>query len=148
MGLADLAFMRAFTRTKRVDGRPVCRIFLPSDAVGAFKMTEMMANIDGFCYMRTHRPDVEFLYEEGETFEVGGYKHLIDGEDLVIVASGYMVHVAKQALAILEETGGLKASLIDAYSMPLEADEILRIGDDCRGQVLVVEDNYLGGIAD
>ena len=32
--------------------------------------------------------------------------------------------------------------------MPLEADEILRIGDDCRGQILVVEDNYLGGIAD
>ena len=32
--------------------------------------------------------------------------------------------------------------------MPLETDEILRIGDDCRGQILVVEDNYLGGFAD
>lgn len=148
MGLPDLAFMRAFTHSARVDGRPACRVFLPSDAVSAFKLTELMANLNGFCYMRTHRPDVEFLYGEDETFQVGGYKHLIDGEDLAIVASGYMVHVAKQAVAMLDENAGLSASLIDAYSMPLETDEILRIGDDCRGQILVVEDNYIGGIAD
>ena len=58
-----------------------------------------------------------------------------------------MVHVAKKALEILS-AAGLNASLIDAYAMPMETDEILRIGDDCRGQILVVEDNYLGGIAD
>jgi len=149
MGLPDLAFMRAFAHTKRVDGRAACRVFLPSDAVSAFKLTELMANIDGLCYMRTHRPDVAFLYDESETFEVGGFKHLVDGEDLVIVSSGYMVHVCKQAIEILDsEDIGLSASLIDAYSMPLDTDEILRIGDDCRGQILVVEDNYRGGIAD
>jgi transketolase len=72
----------------------------------------------------------------------------VDGEDMAIVASGYMVHVAKQALAILEQTNGITASLIDAYSMPLATEEILRIGDDCNGQILVVEDNYIGGIGD
>ena len=107
-----------------------------------------MANADGMCYMRTHRPDVPIIYDPEETFEFGGFKHLIDGEDLAIVASGYMVHVAKKAVELLEEKAGLSATLIDAYCMPLEADEILRIGDDCRGQILVVEDNYLGGIAD
>ena len=107
-----------------------------------------MANLPGACYMRTHRPDVDFIYDDDETFEVGGFKHLIDGEDVVIVSSGYMVHIAREAVKILEETAGLSASLIDAYSMPLKTDDILRIGDDCRGQILVVEDNYLGGIAD
>jgi transketolase len=97
--------------------------------------------------MRTHRPDVPFIYDEDEEFTVGGYKHLIDGEDIAIVASGYMVHVAKQACEMLESRG-LSASLIDAYSIPLETEEILKIGDDCRGQILVVEDNYVGGIAD
>jgi transketolase len=147
MGLPDLAFMRSFAHSRRVDGAPAIQVFCPSDAVSAFKLTELMANTEGICYLRTHRPDVEFLYEESEEFTAGGFKHLVDGEDLVIVASGYMVHVAKAALAILEEAG-LSASLIDAYSMPLVADEILRIGDDCRGQILVVEDNYLGGFAD
>ncbi|MCD6303817.1 MAG: transketolase [Planctomycetes bacterium] len=148
MGLPDLAFMRAFAHAKRVDGRAACRVMLPCDAVSAFKLTEMMANIDGFCYMRTHRPDVPFVYDEDETFDSTGFKHLVDGEDLAIVASGYMVHVARKALEILEEQAGLSPSLIDVYSLPLETDEILRIGDDCRGQILVVEDNYLGGVAD
>ena len=57
-----------------------------------------------------------------------------------------MVHVALQAAKILEDEAGLSPSIIDAYSMPLATDEILKIGDDCRGQVLVVEDNYAGGI--
>ncbi len=148
MGLTDVAFFRTLARTRRADGAPACRMMLPSDAVSAFKLTELMANIDGMCYMRTHRPDVPFLYDENETFQVGGFKHPIDGEDLTIVAGGYMVHVAKQAVEMLEEQTGLSAGLIDAYSLPLETDEILRIGDDCRGQILVVEDNYVGGIAD
>jgi len=147
MGLPDLAFIRSFAHSLRVDGAPGIRCFQPSDAVSAFKLTELMANTDGLCYMRTHRPDVNFIYDESETFEVGGFKHLLDGEDVAIVASGYMVHIARQAVDLLAEAG-LDASLIDAYSMPLATDEILRIGDDCRGQILVVEDNYIGGIAD
>jgi transketolase len=147
MGLVDLAFMRSFAHSHRVDGAPAIQVFCPSDAVSAFKLTELMANTEGICYLRTHRPDVEFLYEETEEFTPGGFKHLVDGEDLVIAASGYMVHVAKAALALLEEAG-LSASLLDVYSMPLATDEILQIGDDCRGQILVVEDNYLGGFAD
>ncbi|HAU36938.1 MAG TPA: transketolase [Phycisphaerales bacterium] len=148
MALPDLAFFRSFAHARNASGAPSVRVFQPSDAVSAFKITELMANVDGPCYMRTHRPDVAFLYDESEEFIVGGFKHLIDGEDLVLVASGYMVHLAKQACKILEEKGGLSASLIDAYSMPLATDEILQIGDDCRGQILVVEDNYIGGMAD
>ena len=148
MGLPDLAFMRSFARSNRHDGKPAVRVFCPSDAVSTFKLTELMANSDGVCYMRTHRPDVDFLYDENEEFNVGGFKHIIDGQDLVIVASGYMVHVARKAITLLEEQAGLSAGLIDAYSIPLSTDEILHIGDDCRGQILVVEDNYLGGFAD
>ena len=148
MALPDMAFLRAFSRSRRVDRAPAVRVFQPCDAVSAFKLTELMANTDGICYLRTHRPDVDFIYEPTEEFNLAGFKHLVDGEDLCIVASGYMVHVARKALEILDQTAGLSAGLIDAYMLPLEPDEILRIGDDCRGQVLVVEDNYAGGIAD
>ena len=148
MGLPDLAFLRAFAHATRQDGAPAVRVFQPSDAVSAFKLTELMANIDGICYMRTHRPDVPFLYEETEEFTEGGFKHLVDGQDIAIVASGYMVHVARKAIELLEQQSGLTAGLIDAYSMPLHTDDILQIGDDCRGQILVVEDNYIGGFAD
>ena len=148
MGLPDVAFLRALAYSRRVDGQPGAKVFLPSDAVSAYRLTEQMANVNGLCYMRTHRPDVEFIYELTDAFPPGKFKHLEDGEDVAIVASGYMVHVARRACRILEEKGGLRASLIDAYCIPLDCEEILRIGDDCRGQVLVVEDNYLGGVAD
>ncbi|MFP3938472.1 MAG: transketolase [Phycisphaerae bacterium] len=148
MGLPDLAYMRAFAHAGRQDGAPAMRVMLPSDAVSAFKLTELMANVDGLCYMRTHRPDVPIIYDENEQFTEGGFKHLIDGEDLCVVASGYMVHEARKAVELLEEKAGLSAGLIDAYSLPLNTEEILRIGDDCRGQILVVEDNYVGGVGD
>ena len=147
MGLCDLAFMRSFAHARRIDGQPAIRVFQPSDAVSTLKLTEQMMNLDGMCYMRTHRPDVPILYGEDEEFSLDGFKHLIDGEDVAIVASGYMVHVAKQAIDILE-TDALSASLIDVYAMPLATEEILQIGDDCRGQILVLEDNFTGGFGD
>ena len=151
MGVTDLAFFRALCHSQRNDGSPACRMFLPSDAVSAFKLTELMANIEGLCYMRTHRPDVPIIYDENESFELGGFKHVVDGQDLVIVTSGYMVHVVMKALKLLEEQQGLSAGVIDVYNLPLQPgklDEILQIGDDCNGQILVVEDNYVGGVAD
>jgi transketolase len=148
MAVSDLAFLRAFAHAKRVDGAPACRILLPCDAVSAFKLTELMANIEGMCYMRTHRPDVPLIYNEAEPFTEGGHKLLVDGSDIAIVTSGYMVHVVKQALKLME-VNRLEPSVVDVYALPLaNPDEILRIGDDCNGQILVVEDNYVGGVGD
>ncbi len=147
MGLCDLAFMRSFARSFNVKGEPAIRIFQPSDAVSAFKLTELMANLKGMCYMRTHRPDVAFLYDESETFTVGGFKTICEGKDLTIVSSGYMVHVAKAALDLLKKSG-LSATLIDAYSMPLQTEGILAAAEKTNGKILVVEDNYIGGFVD
>ncbi len=148
MGITDLAFFRALAHARAADGAPACRVFLPSDAMSAFKLTEQMANVDGMCYMRTHRPDVDILYGEDESFNDGGFKLLIDGADVAIVTSGYMVHVVREAVGLLEEVG-LEPSVIDVYALPVtRPEDILRIGDDCNGQILVVEDNYVGGVAD
>jgi transketolase len=148
MGLPDMAFMRSFAHSRRVDGERAMCVLHPSDALSAFKMTELAANIKGMCYIRTHRPDVGFIYEnENEVFEVGGYKQLAEGQDLLIVSSGYMVHIARKAVGLLAGAG-LKAGLIDAYSLPLKADGIIKLAQSGSKKILVVEDNYLGGFAD
>jgi len=148
MGLLDLAFFRALAHARRVDGGPACRVFQPADAVAAFRLTELMANIDGMCYMRTHRPDVEIIYDEDEAFVPGGHKLLVDGSDVAIVTSGYMVHVVREAVGLMA-SDGLEPSVVDVYGLPLaDPAEVLQIGDDCNGQILVVEDNFAGGIAD
>ena len=42
----------------------------------------------------------------------------------------------------------IAAGLIDAYSLPLDTDGILKIAALCNNKILVVEDNYVGGFGD
>jgi transketolase len=104
-----------------------------------------MANHEGMCYMRTHRPDVPLLYSSATHFELGGSHILAEGEALTLVSAGYMVHVCKKAAEMLA-TAGIQVTLIDAYSFPLNAAPILAAADKTRGHILCVEDNYLGGL--
>ena len=104
-----------------------------------------MAEHEGMCYMRTHRPDVEFLYDENTEFRLGGMEVLTEGRDLLIVSAGYMVHECNKRLDDLDKLG-IDASLIDLYSLPFEEEGLLDLANENGGMVLVVEDNYGGGL--
>jgi len=81
----------------------------------------------------------------GEEGVSGGFKVLREGKDVVFVAAGYMVHECLRAADELAK-GGKKATVIDAYSLPLKADEVLQIAQRNGGQIVTVEDNYTGGL--
>jgi transketolase len=104
-----------------------------------------MAAHEGACYMRTLRPDLPFLYDDTTSFTLGGHGLLAAGRDLLIVAAGYMVHEACQALGLLKEQG-IEATLVDLYSLPFDEDTILKLAQENEGRVLTVEDNYGAGI--
>lgn len=145
MSLPDVAFFRSFCHTKNYAGNAACRYFFPADAISCYKITELMANIDGFCYQRTLRADVKALYKPEETFEVGGWKVVREGKDVVFVTAGYMVH---ECLRAADELGknGKKAAVIDAYSLPLNSKGILDYAQENGGTIITVEDNYAGGL--
>ena len=145
MSCPDVAFFRSFCHTKAYNGQPAVRYFFPSDAVSCYRITELMANVEGCCYQRTLRADTKILYKQDETFEVGGFKVLREGKDLVFVSAGYMVHECLKAADELRKNGK-DAGVIDAYSMPLRTDEILRIAQRSGGMIVTVEDNYTGGL--
>ncbi|MDB5305467.1 MAG: Transketolase central region [Phycisphaerales bacterium] len=145
MSLPDVAFFRSFCHTTNFNGRPAVTYFFPADAVSCYKTTELMANLDGTCYQRALRADVKALYKPEETFEVGGYKVLREGKDLVFVAAGYMVHECLKAADELAKNGK-KATVIDAYSLPLQTKAILEIAQKNGGTIITAEDNYTGGL--
>src|SRR4051812_8069163 len=145
MSLPDAAFFRSFCHTKDYNGRVACSYFFPADAVSCYKITQLMANIQGCCYQRTLRAETKMLYKPEDTFEVGGFKVLREGKDLVFVSAGYMVHECLKAADELAK-GGKKAAVIDAYSMPLNADGILDVAARSGSQIITVEDNYTGGL--
>jgi len=145
MSLPDVSWFRAFTKTVRKNGYPAFYLLHPSDAYQAYALTAAMAEYDGPCYMRTLRPDVEFLYGDEDTFKLGGHEVLSEGRDVLVVASGYMVHQANKALEKLDDAG-IDATLVDLYSLPFDEEAILDLANQNNGMILTLEDNYGGGI--
>jgi transketolase len=145
MSLPDIAWFRSFATVRNQKGNPACYLLQPSDAYQAYALTLAMADYNGPCYMRTLRPDVEFLYSNDHQFKLGGHEVLTEGRDLLIVASGYMVHQANAALEALDKQG-IDATLVDLYSLPFDEDAILDLANANNGMVLTIEDNYGAGI--
>jgi transketolase len=145
MSLPDVAFFRSFCHVKNFNGGPAVRYFFPADAVSCYKITELMANVDGCCYQRTLRAETKILYKPEDNFEVGGFKVLREGKDVVFVAAGYMVHECLKAADELAKSGR-KAAVVDAYSMPLQTKGILELATRSGGTIITVEDNYTGGL--
>ncbi len=145
MALLDVAFFGAFTTARDGANNPLCWCFHPADAVAAYHCTRLMTRLRGMCYMRTHRPDVPLIYEPDTPFEPGGFHVLHSGADLALVTAGYMVHVAKEAADLLAQDG-INASVVDAYSLPLNAERLTEALRRTGGKALVVEDNY-GGLS-
>jgi transketolase len=144
MALPDVAFFRAWSTLHNQQGKPFLYLLQPADAYAAYALTLAMADHAGACYLRTLRPDVPLLYYETTRFQLGGHHVLAEGRDLLIVASGYMVHEAKEALMTLQQQG-IAATLVDLYSLPFDIEAILSLAHDNQGRVLTLEDNYGGG---
>ncbi len=145
MGLTDVAFFRSFPADPDGNGEPAMAFFFPSDAVAAYKCTQLMIDHPGMCYLRTLRSDLGLLYSTDTEFELGGAKTLAVGTDLTIMASGYMVHLAKQVVAALAQEG-IKVGLMDCYSFPLKAQSVIEAASVGSGKLLCIEDNYTGGL--
>ncbi len=145
MSLPDVAWFRSFATMKDHRGNPGCYILQPADAYAAYALTQVMAEYEGVCYMRTGRPDVEYLYSDDHVFNLGGFEHLAEGRDLTICSAGYMVHECNKAIEMLDKKG-VSVGLIDLYSLPFDAEGVLDIIGASSGNVMTVEDNFGGAL--
>ncbi len=145
MALPDVAWFRSLSTMRDHRGNPGCYILQPSDAYAAYALTLVMAEYQGMCYMRTFRPEVEFLYNDSTVFNLGKFEVLNEGRDLLIVSAGYMVHECNKAIALLDRQG-IDATLVDLYSIPFDSDALLDLANQNGGNILVVEDNYGGAM--
>lgn len=145
MSLPDVSWFRSFSTMKDHRGNPGCYILQPSDAYAAYSLTQVMAEYEGCCYMRTLRPEHEFLYSDKTVFNLGGFEVLNEGKDILLCAAGSMVHEANKALETLDKSG-ISATLVDLYSLPFDEEGLLDLVSSNGGLVLTLEDNFGGGI--
>jgi len=139
MGLEDIAMMRAL---------PDSIVLYPSDAVSTWKLVEQMGNYTkGISYLRTTRMETPVLYENTQTFEIGGCNVIEQGENdkACIVAAGVTLHEAFKAYQRLLQKG-IEVAVIDLYSIkPLDVKTLLEVGKKSGNTVITVEDHYIQG---
>jgi transketolase len=138
MGLEDLAMMRA------VNGSTV---LYPSDAVSCAALTVQMADREGVNYLRTTRGSYQVLYDNDETFPIGGSKQVrgSDSDDVALVGAGVTLHNCLAAADQLAESG-LRVRVIDLYSVkPIDTRALVDAARTTGGRLIVVEDHYPEG---
>jgi transketolase len=142
MALEDLAMMRA------VYGSTV---LYPCDANQTAQLVAQMADHDGIVYMRTTREKTSVIYSPDDEFLVGGSKviHRSSKDEVTIVAAGITVHEALKAYDQLKSQG-IKARVIDAYSVkPIDEETLMLAADEAGNKIVVVEDHWPeGGLGD
>src|ERR671931_2764805 len=140
MALEDPAAMRA------VHGSTV---LYPCDGNAAARLTLAMADTEGIVFMRTTRGGYPVIYGPDEEFEIGGSKVVRTSADdrVTLIGAGVTVYKCLQAADELEKDG-IKARVIDLYSVkPVDERTLRRAATETRG-VVVAEDHYPeGGLA-
>ncbi|MDP2789806.1 MAG: transketolase [bacterium] len=141
MGVEDIAMFRStFSST----------ILYPSDAVSTEKLVEQAAKAKGIVYIRTTRGKTPVLYNNTESFPIGGSKTLAESrkDKATIIAAGITVHEAAKAYNELLKRK-INVRVIDLYSIkPIDRVAILRAARQTK-HLIVVEDHVAeGGVAD
>lgn len=134
----DIAIMSAI---------PNMTVLAPCDAAETRQM--MLATLDhpGPVYFRVVRNDVPDYVPADAAFELGRFRTLKSGTDVLILAHGASVECAMAAAGMLE-TSGISASVQNASTLkPFPYAEVAETAGRHRAVITVEDHNYIGGLA-
>lgn len=132
----DMAIMRAI---------PNMTVICPADANETEKAVEAMVNMNGPCYLRLNRNDYSNSTQKESTFQIGEPSVLKEGNEVVVFATGYMVHLALEAAAELQERISVKVVNISTIK-PMNKEKIIELVKGCKGIVTAEEHSVVGGL--
>lgn len=137
MPFEDMGIMR---------GIPSMTVIEPVDVVMLKSLMPKIAAQYGMIYMRLVRKGVRKVFAEGSNFEIGKAAKLTHGSDVTIIASGYCV---SEALDAVEELAadGISAELLNVYTWkPLDEELILKSITKTRAVVTAENHNIINGL--
>lgn len=138
----DLAMMRAVPGLTIVD---------PCDALDIEQAVPQIADHPGPVYMRLLRGNVPLVLDEieGYRFELGKAKRLVDGNDVLIISSGFMTMRALEASRALQAHNVGAAVLHCPTIKPLDTASILAEVQR-KPRLVVVAENHsvVGGLGE
>lgn len=133
----DIAILRAM---------PNLTVLSPATPKEARALVNYAYEHEGPVYIRLGNNLPEELYEEGMEVIPGKPTSLLQGEDMVIFATGEIVNQAKEAIDILKDDG-YTAELISVHTIkPFDTDFVLEACQRHKRIVTVEEHSVLGGL--
>ncbi|MDL2229151.1 hypothetical protein LJC14_02765 [Treponema sp. OttesenSCG-928-L16] len=127
----DIAFMSTL---------PNMKVLVPCDTVSARCMFDVAMATPGPVFTRLMRDPLYDIYDEQDSFVLGGSNVLVQGRDITIAAYGDMVFQALEAADSLK-TQGISAEVLDMYSIKPFDEGGLRASLNRTGALLVAENH-------
>ena len=125
---------------------PNMTVICPADYEQTRQATLAIADIQGPVYLRFGRPKLPVFYKENAPFEIGKAQKLMVGDDITIIATGYMVWEAIQAGLILRDQG-IHADVINMHTIkPLDSKAIIESASRTGLVVTAEEHQRWGGL--
>lgn len=139
MGLEDIPMFLSM---------PKSVILYPCDAVSTEHCVKGIVKHRGISYLRTTREKTPVIYKNSEKFPIGKFKVLkkSNKDRVLVIAAGITVHESLKAYDLLKKKR-TNIRIIDLYSIrPVDSAALKKHAKECRNNVIVVEDHYMGGI--
>lgn len=139
--LEDIALMRTI---------PGMTVLNPSDHYEMIEAVKAAAEINGPVYIRLARLATESFNDpdNGYKFELGKGITLHEGDDVAIIATGFIVNEALKAVKNLEKEG-INARLINIHTIkPIDREIIIKAAKETGRIITFEEHNVIGGLAD
>jgi len=121
-------------------------LIVPGDASETYRAIMACVDYPGPVYIRLGRQDMEDIYDGETDFQVGKAKELREGNDITIIACGYMVYEALKAADRLISQK-ISARVLNLHTLkPLDEEAILKAAWETKGIVVAEEHTVIGGL--
>ncbi|MBC2857268.1 transketolase family protein [Cetobacterium sp. 2A] len=135
--LEDIAIMRVL---------PNMKVFQPCDSNETKAIFKAVLEEKGPCYIRLARAMYPIIYSQEKSFKIGKSDILIEGTDITIFATGFMVSKALDVEKMLKKDG-CSARVVNISSIkPIDRDLIIESALKTRAFVTIEEHQKSGGL--
>jgi len=135
--IMDIAFMRAL---------PNMTVVSVADAVETKKAVQTVAEYNGPVYLRLSRAEVPTIFDDSYNFELRKGVQLAEGNDVTIIATGYMVQKSLEAAEQLKGKG-INVRIINIHTIkPIDRELIIKCAKETGAVVTVEEHSIYGGL--
>ncbi len=135
--LEDLALMRSL---------PGMVVLNPADDTEAKQCVKAAIDYEGPVYLRFGRLAVEDVFDASYQFELGKGSVVSEGNDVTLIATGYMLSEALAAKELLK-SDGINARVVNIATIkPIDKDIIIHAARETGAIVTCEEHNVIGGL--